>query len=85
MRADEIAGALRTTTGGSSKQAIVKVGCGDVAVRWMNVEEYARLQGAGALRYDSVTERQAQFALGDAVCVPVIEWIGKNWLVEALA
>ena len=49
-------------------------------MRWMNVEEYARLQGAEALRYDAVSDRQAMFALGDAVCVPVIEWLAENWL-----
>ncbi|MCY3951724.1 MAG: DNA (cytosine-5-)-methyltransferase [bacterium] len=80
VRSDEIAGALRTTRGGSSRQALVRVGRGDFAVRWMNVEEYARLQGAEALRYDAVSDRQAMFALGDAVCVPVIEWLAENWL-----
>ena len=80
VRADELAGTLRTTRGGSAKQAIVRAGCGEVAVRWMNVAEYARLQGAEDLRYDSVTEWQAMFALGDAVCVPVIEWLAINCL-----
>ena len=52
-----------------------------MAVRWMNVKEYARLQGAADMRYDSVTPSQAMFALGDAVCVPVIEWLGLNCLL----
>ena len=85
VRSDEIAGALRTTRGGSSRQALVRVGRGDFAVRWMNVEEYARLQGAEALRYDAVSDRQAMFALGDAVCVPVIEWLAENWLTRLAA
>lgn len=85
IRADEIAGALRTTRGGSSRQALVRVGRGSVDVRWMDVDEYARLQGAGTLRYDAVSERQAMFALGDAVCVPVIEWLGRNWLTRLAA
>lgn len=80
VRSDEIAGALRTTRGGSSRQALVRVGRGDFDVRWMNLDEYARLQGAEALRYDAVSDRQAMFALGDAVCVPVIEWLAENWL-----
>ena len=50
----------------------------------MNLREYARLQGAGDLRYGAVSERQAMFALGDAVCVPVVEWIGRNWLCKVL-
>ena len=82
VRRDEIAGALRTTRGGSSRQALVRIGRGRFNVRWMNVSEYACLQGAEALRYDAVSERQAMFALGDAVCVPVIEWLGENWLTR---
>ncbi|MDE2749938.1 MAG: DNA (cytosine-5-)-methyltransferase [Chloroflexota bacterium] len=84
VRADEIAGTLRTTRGGSARQAIVRAGCGEVAVRWMNVTEYARLQGAEHLRYDSVTPSQAMFALGDAVCVPVIEWLAEHCLTPLL-
>ena len=85
VRSDEIAGALRTTRGGSSRQALVRVGRGDFDVRWMTVDEYARLQGAEALRYDAVSDRQAMFALGDAVCVPVIEWLAENWLTRLAA
>ena len=84
VRADERAGALRTTRGGSAKQAIVRAGRGDIAVRWMNVTEYARLQGAEDLRYDSVTPSQAMFALGDAVCVPVVGWLAKHCLLPLL-
>ena len=85
VRSDEIAGALRTTKGGSSRQALVRVGQGNFDVRWMGVDEYARLQGAANLHYDAVSERQAMFALGDAVCVPVIEWLGHNWLTRLAA
>jgi len=85
VRADEIAGALRTTRGGSAKQALLRAGCGELAVRWMNVDEYARLQGAGDLRYESVSPHQAMFALGDAVCVPVIEWVGRECLLPLIA
>ena len=84
VRDDERAGALRTTGGGSSKQAILRAGRGCLAARWMNVMEYARLQGAGDLRYDAVTPQQAMFALGDAVCVPVVEWLAHNCLVPLL-
>ncbi|WP_419946271.1 DNA cytosine methyltransferase [Candidatus Poriferisodalis sp.] len=85
IRGDEIAGALRTTRGGSSRQAIVRAGQGAADVRWMSPGEYARLQGAGDLDYGAVTERQAMFALGDAVCVPVVEWLGHHWLARVLA
>ena len=85
VRADERAGALRTTRGGSAKQAIVRAGRGDIAVRWMSLTEYARLQGAENMSYDSVTPSQAMFALGDAVCVPVIEWIAEHCLMPLLS
>ncbi len=84
VRADERAGTLRTTRGGSARQAIVRAGRGEIAVRWMSLTEYARLQGAEHLRYDSVTPSQAMFALGDAVCVPVIEWLAKHCLMPLL-
>ena len=80
VRADELAGALRTTRGGSARQAVLRAGKGCIAARWMNVMEYARLQGAGHMRYGAVTPGQAMFALGDAVCVPVIDWLGRNCL-----
>ena len=84
VRADERAGALRTTRGGSAKQAILRAGHGCLAARWMTVAEYARLQGAEDMRFDSVSPQQAMFALGDAVCVPVIEWIAENCLVPLM-
>ena len=78
VRADEKAGALRTTRGGSAKQAILRAGQGGLAVRWMSPMEYARLQGAEHLSYGAVSPVQAMFALGDAVCVPVVEWLAKK-------
>lgn len=84
VRADERAGALRTTKGGSARQAVLRAGQGNLAARWMGVPEYARLQGAGNMSYGSVTAQQAMFALGDAVCVPVIEWLANNCLAPML-
>lgn len=84
VRADEKAGALRTTRGGSAKQAILRAGRGNLAVRWMTVLEYARLQGADGLKYDAVSPQQSMFALGDAVCVPVVEWLAKNCLLPLM-
>ena len=78
VRADEIAGTLRTTGGGSGRQAVLRAGNGDLAARWMDVREYAALQGAGGMKYESVSPRQAMYALGDAVCVPVVEWLVRN-------
>jgi DNA (cytosine-5)-methyltransferase 1 len=84
MRRDGIAGCLRTTGGGSSKQALVVVGDGKVRVRWMTAREYARLMGASHYALDGVTDNQAQFGFGDAVVVDVIRWIGQHYLLPVL-
>lgn len=85
IRRDHISGCLRTARGGSSKQAIVEAGNGRSRVRWMTPREYARLQGVpDDYALDVVTANQALFGLGDAVCVPVIEWIGAECLWPAL-
>lgn len=80
VRRDEIAGCLRTAKGGSSKQAIVETGEGELRIRWMTAREYASLMGAPDLDLSKVSENQALGALGDAVCVPVIQWLGDNYL-----
>lgn len=85
IRPDRIAGCLRTARGGSSKQAIVQAGRGGFRVRWMTPREYARLQGAGDdYGLTGVSDNQALFGLGDAVCVPAVQWIGQNYLRPAL-
>lgn len=85
IRRDGIAGCLRTTGGGSSKQALVETGHGEARVRWMTPVEYARLMGARGYRLRGATSNQALFGFGDAVAVDVIRWIGKHYLVPALS
>lgn len=80
IRADQISGCLRTARGGSSKQALVEAGRGEFRVRWMTPREYARLQGADEFVLDGVSENQALFGLGDAVCVPAISWLARTYL-----
>jgi DNA (cytosine-5)-methyltransferase 1 len=80
IRPDGIAGCLRTTRGGSSRQAIVEAGNGTSRVRWMTGAEYAALQGAADFRFSRERESEAIFAFGDAVCVPAVAWIGENYL-----
>jgi DNA (cytosine-5)-methyltransferase 1 len=82
IRGDEISGCLRTARGGSSKQALVEAGGGEVRVRWMTAREYARLQGVpDDFTLDAVTPNQALFGLGDAVCVPVVSWVVSHYLL----
>ncbi len=80
IRGDEISGCLRTGKGGSSRQAIVEAGQGNAKVRWMTAREYCRLQGAPDLDLAGITENQARFALGDAVCVPAVSWLARHCL-----
>ena len=81
VRADAIAGCLRTARGGSSKQAVVEAGRGEVRVRWMTAREYGRLQGVpDAFGFESVSDNQAMFGFGDAVCVPAVEWVARHYL-----
>lgn len=84
IRPDEISGCLRTTRGGSSKQVVVEACRGNVRVRWMTATEYARLQGCDDFAFEVGRESDAMFALGDAVCVPVIAWIAREYLVPML-
>jgi len=84
VRRDKIAGCLRTASGGSSKQALVEAGGGELRVRWLTPREYARLQGADDVVLDTVTTNQALNGLGDAVCVPVVSWIARHYLLPAL-
>lgn len=81
VRADDIAGCLRTARGGSSKQAVVKAGRGGLSIRWMTPREYARLMGAGDYRLDGLRDTQILFGFGDAVCVDVVAWLGQNYLM----
>ncbi|GAA3592336.1 DNA cytosine methyltransferase [Klugiella xanthotipulae] len=80
VRPDDIAGCLRTARGGSSKQAVVKIGHGRVRVRWMTPLEYARLMGAGDYTLGTLRNNQLFFGFGDAVCVPTVEWLARNYL-----
>lgn len=84
MRRDDISGCLRTARGGSSKQAVVRLGRGEVQVRWMTPREYARLMGAGEYELEGFRDSQVLFGFGDAVCAPAVSWIGVNYLVPLL-
>lgn len=84
IRRDDIAGCLRTTGGGSSKQALVVAGNDRLQARWMTAREYAGLMGAKNYELGGVTPNQAQFGFGDAVVVDVVQWIGVHYLLPIL-
>lgn len=80
IRTDGIAGCLRTPKGGSARQILVRAGFGKFDVRLINGEEAARLMGADEFKIDpTLSLNQVLFGFGDAVCVPVLEWIGNRY------
>lgn len=86
IRNDDIAGCLRTARGGSSRQAVVEAGRGAARVRWMTPREYARLQGTPeGFDFSPVSEIQALYGFGDAVCVPLIRWLADHALIPSAA
>ncbi len=86
LRTDGIAGCLRTPKGGSAKQILFNAGFGKYFVRLITPREAARLMGADDYVLPESLD-QAYFGFGDAVCVPVVEWVAQYYLsplVEAL-
>lgn len=80
LRTDGYAGCLRTPKGGSSKQIVVRAGKNRWDVRLLTPREYARLQGVRDCFKLPENANKGYFAMGDAVCVPVIEFISQNIL-----
>jgi DNA (cytosine-5)-methyltransferase 1 len=79
IRSDGIAGCLRTPRGGSARQILVKAGKGKFLARLLTPRECARLMGVDDYNV-TVSSSQALMGFGDAVCVPVIEWIALHRL-----
>lgn len=84
VRADDVSGCLRTARGGSSRQAVVRLGNGKACVRWMTPREYAVLMGAAHYNISGLRPNQVMFGFGDAVSVPVVEWLGRHYFMPAL-
>jgi DNA (cytosine-5)-methyltransferase 1 len=80
LRTDGIAGCLRTTRGGSSKQFLLVARAGRVRVRNMTPTEYARLQGIEDVEgfVHAANPNEALFGFGDAICVPLVRWIARH-------
>lgn len=78
VRADGIAGCLRTPRGGSSKQFLIEAHKGKWRVRNMSPREYGALQGIPSSFPIRVPENQALLGFGDAVCIPAVTWVIRN-------
>jgi len=83
IRSDGIAGCLRTPKGGSARQILLRVGKGTIKIRFVSPRECARLMGADNFKITG-TFNESLFGFGDAVCVPVVEWIANNYLTPLL-
>jgi DNA (cytosine-5)-methyltransferase 1 len=82
LRFDGIAGCLRTPDGGSSRQFLIVKKKGEVHARLLAVREAARLMGAPDSFILPGTYNDGYRAMGDAVALPVVRFIGEKFLVK---
>jgi DNA (cytosine-5)-methyltransferase 1 len=50
----------------------------------MTSREYATLMGVPEYKLGAVSENQALFGLGDAVCVPAVAWLANEYLAPLI-
>ena len=84
VRFDDVAGCLRTSSGGSSRQFIMVVKGEKVRSRLLSSREAARLMG---LREDYQLPKsynEAYHLMGDGVAVPVVRHLAENLLEPIL-
>lgn len=82
LRFDGIAGCLRTPEGGSSKQYLVVKKNGRTNARLLTVREAARLMGVPDSFILPGSYNDGYKAMGDAVAMPVAQFIGKHFLIK---
>lgn len=82
LRFDGIAGCLRTPEGGSSKQYLVVKENGETHARLLTVREAARLMGAPDSFVLPGSYNDGYKAMGDAVAMPVAQFIGERFLTK---
>lgn len=80
VRFDGIAGCLRTTYGGSSRQTVVIVEDGQVRSRLLSPREAARLMGVPDSFTLPANYNDGYKAMGDGVAVPVVDWLSTHLL-----
>lgn len=80
LRFDDIAGCLRTPTGGSSRQYLVLKQGNEWKTRILNPREAARLMGASEAFQLPGTFNDGYKAMGDAVAAPVAAHLAKHLL-----
>ena len=85
VRREDVAGCLRASQGGSSRQAVVRTGQGSVSIRWMMPWEYSALMGMPEFDFRDLSPSLVQAAFGDAVAVPVVEWLTINYILPVIS
>lgn len=80
VRTDGMAGCLRTPCGGSSRQVVIIATNGELKTRLLTVRETARLMGAPDSYKIPGSYNDGYMAMGDAVAVPVVEYLSKQLL-----
>ena len=85
IRFDDVAGCLRTPTGGSSRQSIMVIEGDHIRSRLLSAREAARLMG---LPDDYILPKKyndAYHLAGDGVAVPVVRFLAESILEPLLA
>jgi DNA (cytosine-5)-methyltransferase 1 len=81
VRFDGLAGCLRTSGGGSSRQFLLVVEDGCVRSRQMTAREAARLMGLPDSYRLPPAATTALHLVGDGVAVPVVRWLSEHLLL----
>ncbi len=85
VRFDDVAGCLRTPSGGSSRQSILMIDGRKIRSRLLSPREAARLMGLPDDYILPPNYNEAYHLAGDGVAVPVVRFLTKNILEPALA
>jgi DNA (cytosine-5)-methyltransferase 1 len=84
VRFDDIAGCLRTSSGGSIRQLIIVVKGDDVRTRLLSSREAARLMGLPDDYKLPNSYNEAYHLIGDGVVVPVVRYLAESILEPIL-
>lgn len=85
VRFDDVAGCLRTPSGGSSRQTILVIDGNSVRSRLLSSREAARLMGLPDEYRLPRRYNDAYHVAGDGVCVPVVRYLKDSLLQPLIA
>lgn len=85
IRFDDVAGCLRTPSGGSSRQTIMVIDGNEVRSRLISARETARLMGLPESYILPERYNEAYHLTGDGVVVPAVEYLSEKIFLPTLA